>query len=78
VNLIKLFSAMVETLSEAKVSTWKLIWLIMANSPDDIHLLQPLFQARRRDLIPPPPPRQFAIDGRLFAGPSRFGSKTIR
>ncbi|KAJ7904004.1 hypothetical protein B0H13DRAFT_1881939 [Mycena leptocephala] len=35
-------------------------------------------KARRGDLIPPPPPRQFAIDDRLFAGPSRFGSKTIR
>ncbi|KAJ7864556.1 hypothetical protein B0H13DRAFT_1899105 [Mycena leptocephala] len=41
VHLIKLFSTMVETLSEAK--------------------------ARRGDLIPPPPPRQFAIDDRLFA-----------
>ncbi|KAJ7922232.1 hypothetical protein B0H13DRAFT_1865998 [Mycena leptocephala] len=30
-------------------------------------------KARRGDLIPPPPPRQFAIDDRLFAGPSRFG-----
>ncbi|KAJ7882695.1 hypothetical protein B0H13DRAFT_1890787 [Mycena leptocephala] len=35
-------------------------------------------KARRGDLILPPPPRQFAIDNRLFAGPSRFGSKTIR
>ncbi|KAJ7811102.1 hypothetical protein B0H13DRAFT_2474665 [Mycena leptocephala] len=34
-------------------------------------------KARRGDLISPPPPRQFAIDDRLFAGPSRFERRKL-
>ncbi|KAJ7722538.1 hypothetical protein B0H16DRAFT_1473346 [Mycena metata] len=35
-------------------------------------------KTQRGELIPPPPPRQSAMDGRLFAAPSRKGSKTRR